>query len=81
MAEWNLPEVTIALIERAWHWNDRAQVTFWEGLIIAAAELTESRFLVNEEFQASRKFDSVTVVNPFETSLPASSASAMMSHA
>jgi predicted nucleic acid-binding protein len=71
MAEWNLPNVTIALIERAWHWNDRTQMTFWDGLIVAAAELTECRFLLSEDFQAGRRFDSVTVVNPFETSPPA----------
>jgi len=70
MAEWNLPGVTIRLVERAWHWNDQAQVTFWEGLIIAAAELSDCRFLLSEDFQAGRKFGSVTIVNPFETPPP-----------
>ncbi len=71
MSQWGPPAVTIALIERAWHWSDQAQLTFWDGLIVAAAEITECRFLLSEDFQAGRRFDSVTVVNPFETSPPA----------
>lgn len=71
MSEWHPPQLTIGLIERAWYWNDRAQVTFWDGLIVAAAEITECRFLLSEDFQAGRKFDSVTIINPFETSPPA----------
>lgn len=71
MSRWHPPPVTLALMERAWHWNDQAQVTFWDGLIIAAAETTACRFLLSEDFQAGRKFDFVTVVNPFQTLPPA----------
>jgi predicted nucleic acid-binding protein len=70
MAEWDLPDVTLTLVERAWHWTDQAQITFWDGLIIAAAERAECRFLLSEDFQAGRIFDSVTVLNPFETPPP-----------
>lgn len=70
LAEWNLPDVTITLVERAWHWTDEAQLSFWDGMIVAAAERAECRFLLSEDFQAGRKFNSVTVVNPFETSPP-----------
>ena len=38
MSEWNPPDVTIGMIERAWHWTDQAHVSFWDGLIVAAAE-------------------------------------------
>jgi predicted nucleic acid-binding protein len=70
MSEWNPPEVTITLIERAWHWTDEAQITFWDALIVAAAERTECRFLLSEDFQTGRRFDSVTVLNPFDTPPP-----------
>jgi len=70
MAEWDLPAVTIALIERAWYWTDEAQVSFWDAMIVAAAERAGCKFLVSEDFQAGRKLDSVTVLNPFETSPP-----------
>jgi predicted nucleic acid-binding protein len=68
MFEWNPPDVTIGLIERAWHWTDQAQLTFWDGLIVAAAERMRCRYLLSEDFQTGRQFGSMTVVNPFETS-------------
>jgi predicted nucleic acid-binding protein len=70
MAQWNPPDVSIGMIERAWHWTDQAQVSFWDGLIVAAAERTRCRFLLSEDFQTGREFGSVTIVNPFETSPP-----------
>jgi predicted nucleic acid-binding protein len=70
MAQWNPPDVTIALVERAWHWTDEAQITFWDALIVAAAERSRCSFLLSEDFQAGRRFDFVVVVNPFETSPP-----------
>ena len=68
MSEWKPPDVTIGLIEGAWHWTDQAQVSFWDALIVSAAERTKCRYLLSEDFQTGRQFGSVTVVNPFETS-------------
>ena len=70
MSQWNPPDVTIGIIEHAWHWTDQAQVTFWDGLIVAAAERTRCRYLLSEDFQTGRQFGSITIVNPFETSPP-----------
>lgn len=76
MSKWNPPDVTITLLERAWHWTDQAQVSFWDGMIVAAAERSRCRFLLSEDFQIGRKFDSITVLSPFETSPPSSPANA-----
>lgn len=70
MSQWNPPDVTMGLIERAWHWCDQAQIAFWDAMIIAAAERTRCRFLLSEDFQANREFGSVTVLNPFEVPPP-----------
>jgi predicted nucleic acid-binding protein len=70
MHQWNPPDVTIALVERAWHWTDEAQITFWDALIVAAAERTKCTFLLSEDFQAGRRFDTVTILNPFDASPP-----------
>ena len=70
LAEWNHPDVTIGLMERAWYWVDEAQLSFWDAMILAAAERAECRYLLSEDFQPGQKFDSVTVVNPFKTSPP-----------
>jgi predicted nucleic acid-binding protein len=71
MSKWDPPDVAITLIERAWHWSDQAQLTFWDALILAAAERMRCRYLLSEDFQAGRQFDSITVLNPFETAPPA----------
>ena len=52
------------------HWTDQARVSFWDGLIVAAAERMRCRFLLSEDFQTGREFGSITIVNPFETSPP-----------
>jgi predicted nucleic acid-binding protein len=70
--EWNPPDVTMGMIERAWHWTDQAQVSFWDGLIVAAAERTRCSFLLSEDFQAGQQFDAVTILNPFDTPPPVS---------
>ena len=70
MSEWHPPQVTMALVERAWHWTDQSQVTFWDGLIVAAAERIGCRYLLSEDFQTGRQFGSITILNPFDASPP-----------
>lgn len=52
--------------------RDRAKlwlaVSFWDALIVAAAERTKCRYLLSEDFQTGREFGSITVVSPFEAS-------------
>jgi predicted nucleic acid-binding protein len=72
MSEWGPPDVTIGLLERAWHWSDEAQVNFWDALILASAERMHCRFLLSEDFQTGREFGSITIVSPFKTLPPAS---------
>jgi predicted nucleic acid-binding protein len=62
---WHREEPGLALIGRAWHWMDEAQLTYWDGLIVAAAEQTGSAWLLSEDFQVGRKFGTVTVISPF----------------
>jgi predicted nucleic acid-binding protein len=66
-AEWHPPTVGISLVERAWYWTDEASISFWDALILAAAERTRCRWLLSEDFQAGRQFGDVTIVNPFQT--------------
>lgn len=65
-ALWQPVDTSLGLVQRAWHWMDEAQLSYWDGLIVAAAERGGCRWLISEDFQAGRKLDSVTVVNPFQ---------------
>jgi len=64
-AEWQPVGHSLALLERAWHWMDEAQVAYWGSLIVAAAEQAGCGWLLSEDFQAGQRFGPVTVVNPF----------------
>lgn len=63
--QWHPVETSAGLIERAWHWMDHAQVSYWDGLIAAAAERAGCDVLLTEDLQPGRRFGTVQVVNPF----------------
>ncbi|HYK16605.1 MAG TPA: PIN domain-containing protein [Bryobacteraceae bacterium] len=65
-SEWHPPDVTLGLLERAWFWSDQAKISFWDSMIVAAAERARCRWLLSEDFQSGREFGDLTVVNPFE---------------
>ena len=65
LSKWKPVEPGLGLIERGWHWMDQAQIGLWDSLIVAAAERAGCRWLLSEDFQAGRRFDTVTVINPF----------------
>jgi len=63
--EWQPVDASHVLIQRAWHWMDKAHLSYWDALILAAAERRDCQWLLSEDFQAGQKLGSVTVVNPF----------------
>lgn len=63
--DWPIAEVGLVTVMRAWHWMDLAQLTYWDGLILAAAEGSGCQWLLSEDFQHGRTYGSVTVINPF----------------
>lgn len=65
--EWRPIDSSAALIHRAWHWADVAQLAYWDALILAAAELAGCDILLSEDFQAGRQFDEIQVINPFNS--------------
>jgi predicted nucleic acid-binding protein len=67
-AEWRPVGFNLMLVERAWHWTDQAGIAYWDALIVAAAEVSGSAYLLSEDFQSGRKFGDVTVVNPLRVS-------------
>lgn len=72
-SHWQPLDSSLALLQRAWYWLDRARLNYWDALIVAAAEVTESRYLLSEDFQSGQRFGNCEIVNPFAaTSDPAS---------
>lgn len=65
---WQPLETSLPVIERAWHWMDAAQLSYWDALIVGAAELSGCRWLLTEDLQDGRAYETVTAVNPFRLS-------------
>ena len=63
--EWQPIGFSIALVRRAWYWTDHAGLSYWDALILAAAERCGGPWLLSEDFQMGRKYGVVQIVNPF----------------
>jgi predicted nucleic acid-binding protein len=63
---WNPLPADQPLLETAWRIEDTFKVSWWDSLIIAAAQVAQARFLLTEDLQAGMDFEGVKVVNPFQ---------------
>ena len=68
LSAWNPLRIDHGILERSWQVQERRTVSWWDALIIAAAQASECPVLLTEDLQAGQVFDGVTVVDPF--SLP-----------
>jgi predicted nucleic acid-binding protein len=57
----NSPESVLQALEI----EDRYKTSFWDSLILHAAEISGAAVLYSEDFSANQKYGSVRVVNPF----------------
>ena len=55
------------LLEAAWREQDRFKLSWWDALIVAAAQRAGCRTLLSEDFQAGQRFGDLEVVNAFAT--------------
>lgn len=55
-----------ATVEAAWAVESRYGFSWWDALVIAAAQQQGCRYLVSEDLQHGQLIDSVQVLNPFE---------------
>lgn len=57
----------IELIEQAIDISVISQVSFWDSLIIAAAEKAKCEYIFSEDLNPGQTYRGILVVNPFET--------------
>jgi predicted nucleic acid-binding protein len=53
------------LIERAWGVQERHELSWWDSLVVAAAQVSRASVLLTEDLQDGRVFGGVEIVNPF----------------
>ena len=58
------PEV---MIESAWTFQDRCSLSFWDALVLAAAQSMGCGFLLSEDLPAGQELEGIRVVSPFAT--------------
>lgn len=62
---WEPLAIDAAVVDGAWRAQDQFRLSWWDALILAAAQRAGCRTLLSEDFQDGRSYDDVTVVNPF----------------
>ncbi len=62
---WHPVSIDLAILERAWLLQDRHSVSWWDALIVAAAQTCECKVLLTEDLQHGHEFGTVRVLNPF----------------
>lgn len=62
---WQPIAADLAMLNRAWALQDRFPLSWWDALIIAAAQTCECKVLLTEDLQDGQEFGAVRVVNPF----------------
>lgn len=55
-------------ISGAWAVQDRFHLSWWDSLIVSAAQVARCKYLLTEDLQHGQKLGGVEVVNPFRTS-------------
>ncbi len=65
LLSWNPLVIGDTVIQRAWSIEDRFAVSWWDALIVAAAQISGCDVLLTEDLQDGQLFDSVQVVDPF----------------
>jgi len=64
-ANWNPVSLDTVLVEAAWHAEASFHLSWWDSLIVAAAQRAGCRWLLTEDLQDGRRFGELVVVDPF----------------
>jgi predicted nucleic acid-binding protein len=67
LVSWQPLSSSASVLERAWGIQDRYGLSWWDSLIVSAAQTAECRYLLTEDLQENQMLGEVKVVNPFET--------------
>ena len=65
LAAWRPVTLDLGILERAWLLQEGHSLSWWDALIVAAAQTSKSGVVLTEDLQHGQTFDEVRVVNPF----------------
>ncbi len=64
---WDPVPVDDRVIDGPWLLQDRYRLSWWNSLIVSAAQVAECRFLLTEDLLDSQELGKVKIVSPFAT--------------
>jgi predicted nucleic acid-binding protein len=66
--EWKPRAEAPEFFETAWEIESEFHLSWWDSMIVGAAQLMECRYLLTEDLQAGAHLNQLVVINPFSTS-------------
>jgi predicted nucleic acid-binding protein len=69
LAAWRPIRIDEEIVEAAWRLEDRYQLTFWDSLIVAAAQAASCEVLLTEDLQHGLEIDGLLIADPFQTAV------------
>ncbi len=67
---WNPVALDAPIRERAWQVQDRYGLSYWDSLIVSAAQASGCERLLTEDLQGGQDLKGLVVVNPFDHEPP-----------
>ena len=67
LTAWQPRGIDLGILERAWHVQDGHCVSWWDAVIVAAAQYLGCSILLTEDLQHGHEFGEVRAVNPFRS--------------
>jgi predicted nucleic acid-binding protein len=65
LMSWRPVALDTALLEGAWGVQDRHRLSWWDSLIVAAAQRAACRNLLTEDLSDGQRYEDLVVTNPF----------------
>jgi predicted nucleic acid-binding protein len=64
---WHPISIDDRVLENAWQVQDGNAISWWDALIVSAAQVAGCRYLLTEDLQEKQVFGNLQVANPFHT--------------
>lgn len=65
LSEWRPVAIDHDVFEHAWHLQDRYGLSFWDALIVGAAQVSGCPYVLTEDLQDGQDLGGVRVISPF----------------
>lgn len=66
---WNPLPVDSTVIENAWLIQERHRFSWWDSLILSAAQIQDCTYVLSEDMQHGQQIGNMTIINPFLSDL------------